>query len=62
MRVKMINMTMAALLMSGAMHSGEPAKMDSGEPAKKLTLGTDTASQANGGAPFVLAAAKKKGR
>jgi hypothetical protein len=47
-----INMTMAALLMSGAMHSAEPST--------KLMLDTYTIAQANGGAPFVLAAAKRK--
>jgi hypothetical protein len=53
-----INMGLAALLMSGAMHSGEPATT--------LTLGTDVISQPNGGAAVILAAgstdttAKKK--
>jgi hypothetical protein len=41
-----IQMGLAALLMSGAMHSGEPATM--------LTLGADAASQPNGGAEVVL--------
>jgi hypothetical protein len=52
-----IQMGLAALLMSGAMHSGEPAK---------LTLGADAISQPNGGAPVVLAqlgpTAKKMGK
>jgi hypothetical protein len=39
-------MGLAALLMSGAMQSGEPAT---------LTLGADAISQPNGGAPVVLA-------
>jgi hypothetical protein len=42
-----IQMGLAALLMSGAMQSGEPAT--------KLTLGADAISQPNGGAPIVLA-------
>jgi hypothetical protein len=42
-----IQMGLAALLMSGAMHSGEPATT--------LTLGADAISQPNGGAPLVLA-------
>ena len=54
-----IQMGLAALLMTGAMHSGEPAT--------KLTLGTDAISQPNGGAAVILAAGstdtimKKKG-
>jgi hypothetical protein len=42
-----IQMGLAALLMSGAMQSGEPVT--------KLTLGADAISQPNGGAPLVLA-------
>jgi hypothetical protein len=42
-----IQMGLAALLMSGAMQSGEPAT--------KLTLGAEALSQPNGGAPLVLA-------
>jgi hypothetical protein len=42
-----IQMGLAALLMSGAMHSGEPAT--------KLTLGADAVSQPNGEARIVLA-------
>jgi hypothetical protein len=50
-----IQMGLAALLMSGTMHSGEPAT--------KLTLGADAISQPNGGAPLVLvqSIAEKKG-
>jgi hypothetical protein len=55
-----INMGLAALLMSGAMQSGEPAT--------KLTLDADAISQPNGGASLTLVQAgpttdisKKKG-
>jgi hypothetical protein len=54
-----VQMGLAALLMSGALHSGEPAR---------LTLDADAISQPNGGAAVILAAgssdatAKKKGR
>jgi hypothetical protein len=41
-----IQMGLAALLMSGAMHSGEPAT--------QLTLGADAISQPNGGAAVLL--------
>ena len=43
-----IQMGLAALLMSGAMHSGEPATT--------LTLGADAISQPNGGAAVILTA------
>ena len=47
-----INMGLAALMISGAMQSGEPAT--------NLTLGADAVSQANGGAAVVLVAKKSK--
>jgi hypothetical protein len=51
-----VNMALAALLMSGAIQTGEPAT--------KLTLGGDVVIQPNGAAPLVMQAAmngKKKG-
>ena len=50
-----VNMALAALLMSGAIQTGEPAT--------KLTLGGDAILQPNGAAPLVMQAAmyKKKG-
>ncbi len=49
------NVTLAALLMSGAVHSGQPAKA--------LALGTPAISQPNGAAPqLILAAASRPHR
>jgi hypothetical protein len=51
-----VNMALAALLMSGAIQTGQPAA--------KLTLGGDVILQPNGAAPTVIQAAmngKKKG-
>jgi hypothetical protein len=49
-----INMTLAALLMSGAVQSGEPAT--------KPTPGAGAISQHDGGAPLVLAQTRLPGK
>ena len=49
-----VNMALAALLMSGAIQTGQPTT--------KLTLGGDVISQPNGGAPTVTLAATTDGK